>query len=47
MDLAIVLFRIGAHRDRDGLRRYQLIGEARQHAPLDIATTNGTAVVTY
>jgi hypothetical protein len=45
MDLAIVLFRIGAHRD--GLRRYQLIGEARQHAPLDIATTNGTAVVTY
>ena len=47
MVLAIGLHRISAHRDRDGLGGYQLVGEARQHAPLDIDPTNGTTVVAY
>jgi hypothetical protein len=45
MILAISLLRIGAHRDRHGLGRYQLVGEARQYALLIVATTDGTTIV--
>ena len=45
MVLAVGLLRVGAHRDRHSLRGYQLVGKARQYAPLDVVATNGPAIV--
>ena len=45
MVLAIGLLRIGAHCDRHRLGRDQLVGETRQHAPIDVVAANSTAIV--
>ena len=45
MILAISLLRIRTHCNRHGLGRYQLVGKARQHPPLNVVAANGTAVV--
>jgi len=44
MVLAVGLLHIGTHRDRYSFGRYQLVGEARQYAPLDVATANRPAI---
>jgi hypothetical protein len=43
--LTIGLLRIGAHGDCYSFGGYQFVGKARQHAPLDVVTTNSTAIV--
>jgi len=43
---AIGFLGISTHRGRHGLGRHQLVGETRQHAPLDVVTANGTSVGT-
>jgi Tetracyclin repressor-like, C-terminal domain len=45
MVLAVGLLRIGTHRDRYSFGRHQLVGEARQHAPLDVVAANRPAIV--
>jgi hypothetical protein len=45
MVLAIGFLGVGAHCDGHGLGRYQLVGKARQHAPLDVVAANGAAVI--
>jgi len=45
--LAVGLLGIGAHCDRYSLGRYQLIGKARQHAPLDVVTAYSSAIVAH
>jgi hypothetical protein len=43
--LSVGLLGIGAHCDRHGFGRYQLVGEAYQHAPLDVVTANRPTIV--
>jgi hypothetical protein len=45
MVLEIGLLCMSAHRDCHGLGRDQLIGETCQHAPLDVVTANGAAIL--
>ena len=45
MVLAVRLLRIGTHRDCHSVGRYQLVGETRQHTPLDVVTANRPAIV--
>src|SRR6202043_640858 len=45
MILAVGLLHIGTHCDRYSLGRYQLVGKAGQHAPLDVVTANSPAIV--
>jgi hypothetical protein len=45
MVLAVGLVGTGAHRDRHGFGRDQGVDEARQGAPLDLATADGAAII--
>jgi hypothetical protein len=47
MVLAVSLLRIGTHRDRYSLGRYQLVGKTCQHAPLDVVTAYSSAMVAH
>ena len=44
MVLAVGLLRVGSHCDRHSFGRHQPVGEAREHAPLDVVTANRPAI---